>query len=106
MWGASPSHLDTEGSEAISYVNGQTIRDHVRLSLGGSPIRIRLSNLLGQGPGGRSGARGAARNRRRHTAGTDHAVNFNDQPSVTIPVGAQVVSDAIPLEVRALERSP
>jgi hypothetical protein len=33
-------------------------------------------------------------------------VNFNDQPSVTIPVGAQVVSDAIPLEVRALERSP
>ena len=35
--------------------------------------------------------------------GTDHAVSFNDQPSVTIPVGAHVVSDAIPLEVSALD---
>jgi lysophospholipase L1-like esterase len=104
VWGASPSHLDTEGSEAISYVNGQTIREHVRLSLGGSSIRIRLSNLLGS----RELVVGAVHVALHGTGagtlpGTDHAVNFNDQPSVTIPVGAQVVSDAIPLEVRALE---
>ena len=104
VWGASPSHLDTEGSEAISYVNGQTIRDHARLSLGGSQIRIRLSNLLGS----RDLVVGAVHVAVQGTGagtlpGTDHTVNFNDQPSVTIPVGAQVVSDAIPLEVRALE---
>jgi lysophospholipase L1-like esterase len=101
VWGASPGNVDNRYGPSA---NGQTIREHVRLSLGGNRIRIRLSDLLGS----RDLVVGAV-----HVAlhagnastlpGTDHTVTFSDQPSVTIPIGAQVVSDDIWLEVKSLD---
>ena len=95
VWGASPS--DTQSGLGI---NGHTIREHVRLSTGnpGNPIRIRLSNVLGSN----DLVVGAVHVALHGTGagvqpGTDHAVTFSDQPSVTVPAGAQVISDAIPL---------
>jgi lysophospholipase L1-like esterase len=97
VWAANPS--DTTGS-----ANGQTFRERVRLSLGGNRIRIRLSNALGSSELLVGAVHVALHATDAGTQpGTDHVVNFSDQPSFTIPAGAQMVSDEIPLDVRALD---
>src|SRR5215471_9932581 len=103
VWGASASSLDCEGCAAFTHLSGKTVREHVRLSLGGNRIRIRLSSRLGGDV-----VVGAVHVALHGTGagtlpGTDHAVTFSDQSSFTIPAGAQVVSDDIWLEVRALD---
>ena len=96
-WGASPS-------DPADALNGQTIREHVRLSLGGSKIRIRLSNRFGTADLVVGAVHVALHGTGSGTLpGTDRAVTFSDQPSFTIPVGAQVVSDEITLTVEALD---
>jgi lysophospholipase L1-like esterase len=103
VWGATPSSLDCEGCPAFTHLSGKTIREQVRLSLGGSRIRIRLSSRLGGDV-----VVGAVHVALHGTGagtqpGTDHVVTFSDQPSVTIPGGAQLVSDDIWLDVKALD---
>jgi lysophospholipase L1-like esterase len=96
-WGASPS-------DPADALNGQTIREHVRLSLGGSKIRIRLSNRFGTADLVVGAVHVALHGTGSGTLpGTDRTVTFSDQPSFTIPVGAQVVSDEITLTVEALD---
>jgi lysophospholipase L1-like esterase len=96
VWGASPS-------DPGPTLNGQTIREHVRLSLGGDQIRIRLSNRFGTAPL----LVGAVHVARHDTgagivAGTDRTVTFGGEGSVTIPAGALAVSDPIKLDVESL----
>ncbi|HET9933395.1 MAG TPA: SGNH/GDSL hydrolase family protein, partial [Polyangiaceae bacterium] len=72
-------------------------------SLGGSWVRLRLSNAHGQRPlvvG--STHLGLQKSGASIVAGTDRAVTFGGQPSITIPVGAHVLSDPVRLEVAAL----
>src|SRR3954447_2783239 len=76
----------------------QTVRNIVHTSLGGTNLRIRVSNAFGSQAitFGRAfvGVRdtGAA-----VKAGTNRQVTFNDgQPSITIPPGAEVLSDPLP----------
>jgi lysophospholipase L1-like esterase len=96
-WGASPS-------DPADPLNGQTIREHVRLSLGGDKIRIRLSNRFGTGDLVVGAVHVALHGTGAGTLpGTDRTITFSDQPSFTIPVGAQVVSDEISLSVKALD---
>jgi lysophospholipase L1-like esterase len=96
VWGASPS-------DPGDPLEGQTIREHVRLSLGGDRIRVRLSNLFGTAPL----LVGAVHVARHDTGaaivpGTDRTVTFGGEGSVTIPAGALAVSDPIKLEVESL----
>ena len=90
-WGADPALPN--GPE----VTNQTIRQVVRLSLGGNALRIRISNELGSAPlvigaahvampGQESGSIDPA---------TDHLLTFGGRPSVTIPPGAPAVSDPV-----------
>jgi lysophospholipase L1-like esterase len=96
VWGASPS-------DPAAAMPGVTVREHVRLSLGGNRIRIRLSNRFGTSPltvgpvhVARQGSGPGI------VPGTDRAVTFGGDPTVTIPAGALAVSDPIQLEVDAL----
>ena len=96
VWGASPS-------DPAAAMPGVTVREHVRLSLGGDHIRIRLSNRFGTAPltvgpvhVARQGSGPGI------VPGTDRAVTFGGDPTVTIPAGALAVSDPIKLEVDAL----
>jgi lysophospholipase L1-like esterase len=103
VWGASPSSLDCDGCPNFTHLSGKTIREHVRLSLGGNRIRIRLSSRFG-GDVVIGAVHVALHAGGANTLpGTDRTVAFSDQPSVTIPAGAQVVSDEIALDVRALD---
>src|SRR5688572_11007021 len=87
-WGAAP---DSPGRA----FEAQTVRQVVRLSIGGSHIRIRLSNLFGSGPVTIGPVR---------VAGTDRAVTFGGKPTITIPKGRDVLSDALPLKVTGLQQ--
>lgn len=85
---------------------GATLRQTVRLSLGGRQLRLRFSNAFGREPlaittasvalplNGQAGT-GAIRAR------TSRAVTFHGRPGVVVPAGAQVVSDPLPYPVAA-----
>src|SRR6266545_4820927 len=83
-----------------------TLRQTIRVSVGGHRLRLHFSNAFGTTvlpitaaslalPAG--GAAGVS----TIQPGTAHPVTFHNQPSVRIPVGAQMVSDAIPINVPA-----
>jgi lysophospholipase L1-like esterase len=104
-WGASPLPPSPGAGPfpATPSFNDQTVRQIVRLSVGGSRVRLRLSNEYGA----KALTIGAA-----HVAltdgadklkpGTEKAVTFDGRPSATIPAGAPLVSDPIDLNVADL----
>lgn len=99
-WGAAP---DAARNSKDFLASDTTVRDVVHLSLGGSQIRIIVSNEFGTEPlvlGGASAALSAGADAIK--PGTSHAVMFGGHPGITIPVGALVVSDPIPLSVAPL----
>ena len=49
-WAASPEPADTDASEPLLNIENQTVRERVRVSVGGPQIRLRLSNEFGSAP--------------------------------------------------------
>ena len=98
-WGAPPALPN--GPE----VTNQTIRQVVRLSAGGTVMRVRISNELGTGPL----VIGAAHMAKPGQEGgsidpaTDHVLTFGGRPSITIPPGAPAVSDPVQITTKALD---
>lgn len=81
-------------------LKNQTVRMVARASLGGRELRIQLSNAQGM----RRLVVGAVhvaihRGGSSIVAGTDRAVTFAGRPEVSVPPGAIVVSDPVPLQV-------
>jgi lysophospholipase L1-like esterase len=96
-WTTSP--VVTEG---LAFEN-QTLRMIVRVSRGGSRLRVRLSNACGQAKLAVGGARVALHEKgARFVPGSDRKLTFGGADSTTIAVGALVVSDPVELEVPAL----
>jgi len=84
-------------------LNNQTVRMIARVSIGGSSVRIRLSNALN----GSSVTIGAARIAIREkesgvVAGTDRVLTFSGNPSATMYAGQMLVSDPVNLNVEPL----
>jgi lysophospholipase L1-like esterase len=80
-----------------------TYRNVVRISAGGTTVRVELTNEFGTRPL----TIGAAHIALSAGAGaiqpaSDHALTFNGQPAVIIPPGAPMFSDPIPMQVAAL----
>jgi lysophospholipase L1-like esterase len=84
--------------------NNQTIRMVVHTSIGGKSVRVELSNLRSTTPLS-VGAVDLAEQATAATAvpGTHYTVTFSHSPSVTIPTGAELLSDPIPMKVGAGE---
>lgn len=106
-WSASPQPTWAPGfilpSGAPAELREQTLRQVARVSVGGSRVRIELSNAYGDRPVTIGAAHIA------HSAGggaiesgSDRALSFGGQASVTILPGAPVLSDPVELEVAAL----
>jgi lysophospholipase L1-like esterase len=98
-WGASPAFPN--GPE----ITNKTIRQVVRLSLGGHSVRIRISNEMGTGPLVIGAAHIA---RPGPTPGSidpasDQVLTFGGRTSITLPVGAPALSDPVELDVKALD---
>jgi lysophospholipase L1-like esterase len=85
-------------------LKAQTIRQIVRTSIGGPRVRVHLSNLFGTEPVTigpvhiAAHATGSA-----IQAGSDHAVTFGGNSTVTIPKGADALSDPVSFPVTPLE---
>jgi len=101
-WTASPEASWGEefalptGTPAV--IDDQTLRQVVRLSLGGRRVRLQLSNEYGSEPL----VIGAAQVAPASTPGRGRAVTFGGQAGVVVPPGAPVLSDPVELEVAAL----
>jgi lysophospholipase L1-like esterase len=79
-------------------VTDGTLRQTLRLSTGGGKIRVRLSNAFGTEPLKLSGAHvalAAAPGSARIDPATDRALTFTGRSEVTIPAGAEYLSDPI-----------
>ena len=94
-WSASP-----QAASSPIKLNGQTVRQIVHLSIGGTRVRVRLSNAYGSD----SLHLGAVRVGLHSTgasiaAGSDRMLTFSGSESTTIPVGALAMSDPVNLRV-------
>lgn len=82
-----------------------TLRQLVRTSIGGSTVRLRLSNAFGTLPLTISAvnvARAPSPGSSRIDGSTNRAVTFEGRRSVMIPAGAEYLSDPIEMHVPAL----
>jgi lysophospholipase L1-like esterase len=105
-WGASPApqipEAEKRRAEHLVFEN-QTLREIVYTSVGGSSVRVRLSNAYGKQPVVISSAHLALRSQGSGiVAGSDRPLTFSDRTSVTIPPDALVLSDPVNLDVPAL----
>lgn len=83
----------------------ESLRQVVRISAGGSQLRIRLSNRYGTNPLRLTGATVAKAGPGASTkAGTTRNLTFRHQPSIAVPAGQDAISDAAQLRTVALER--
>lgn len=112
----APATMAIDGSKAAHWVgtwnaspqaawhpielNGQTIRQIVHVSIGGTRVRVRLSNAYGSDSLQIGAARvGLFRTGATIAAGSDRVLTFNGSESTTIPAGALAVSDPVKLRV-------
>jgi len=89
----------------VSAAKDTTLRQLVRTTLEGSRLRLRISNAFGRSPLAISGvhvARAVARNSSRIDPASDRSVTFAGSAAVTIPAGAEYLSDPVALAVPAL----
>jgi lysophospholipase L1-like esterase len=100
---ASP--FDTGRSQS-GFAN-ESIRMIVQTSIGGGLVRIRLSNVYGDRPliiGHATVARPATPSAANLDPRSLRPLSFRGRPTVTVPAGAEVVSDPVPLFVQPLSQ--
>jgi lysophospholipase L1-like esterase len=106
VWASSP----VQGTTSTTCPGGgggitnQTVRNIVFASAGGSSVRVRVTNAFGTSPLSVGAASVAIAGTGAATVpGTMRELRFGGQPGITVPPGAEAVSDPVPLRVRALQ---
>jgi lysophospholipase L1-like esterase len=102
-WAAGPTGPLAPADGGPTQYENQTLRLIVHTSIGGSQVRVRVSNTFGD----QSLVIGAAHVAVRQTGArivpnTDRALTFSGMSSFTVPAGALVISDPVDLGVPAL----
>jgi lysophospholipase L1-like esterase len=104
-WASSQQIPEPRNAAPAEDMHDATVRQIVRLTQSGPKIRVRLSNVFGTAPLRFSAihvARPVALGTARIDPATDRTVTFSGRPDVTIPAGAEYVSDPVDLPVTAL----
>lgn len=104
-WGASQQIPEPHNVLPPDYMRDATLRQIVHLSVGGSVLRVHLSNAFGVNALHFTSvhiAHPLAPDGPAIDPATDRALTFNGKPDVTIPPGAEYVSDPIDYTVAAL----
>jgi len=104
-WASAQMAPDAKNSLAPEDYPNATLRQVVRLSLGGDTIRVRLSNAFGTQPltiKAAHVAMSAALDSARIDPATDRPLTFSGRGQVTIPAGADYWSDPVTLKVAPL----
>ena len=107
-WAASPQQarpagLTGSGDPTVTGFSDQTIREIVHVSIGGSALRLHLSDAFSQHPLQVGEVTVAAEGSGAALAGPAALATFHGRRQVTIPAGGSVASDALRLPVRPLE---
>lgn len=90
-----------QGEVTTSLSSRYTVRNIVRLSLGGSTLRVRLSNVFSDGPISIARVTVAPAGAGAATTSTPRSLRFGGSGSVTIARGSAAVSDALAYPVAA-----
>ncbi|EGX58641.1 secreted protein [Streptomyces zinciresistens K42] len=101
-WSASPAGAEP-GTE-VRGLAGNSVRNVVHTSVGGTGARITLSNLYGQSPltiTHASIALSAGAGSAAAVAQTMRRLTFGGNPTVVVPPGQQILSDAVRLAIPA-----
>jgi len=99
-WAVSPEAADPDPDEWLLKIGGRTVRERMHVSVGGAAIRVQLSNAFGKAPvqiGSATIGLAAA------PAGVKHGslcvLTFGGRGAVTLPPGAPILSDPVPLGI-------
>jgi len=87
-------------------LSDQTLRQFIRLSVGGDRVRIRLSNETGSQPLVIAAAHLALAGREKGSIepSSDRVLTFAGSPAITVSPGSVVLSDAVDLEAQPLTK--
>lgn len=100
---AAPPRPPSNGAPGVVGFHDQTVRMAVRVSVGGSRLRIKVSNAFGSEPVSIAAAHIALRAKDSEIApGSDHAVTFAGKPGCTIGPGIVLISDPVAMTVAPL----
>jgi lysophospholipase L1-like esterase len=98
----APGAAPGRGPVALNF-NNQTLRQIVHVSLGGSRVRVVLSNAFGTAPVAVGGASIALRQKDATVvAGSNRPLTFSGSPTTKLSAGATAISDPVTLTVPAL----
>jgi lysophospholipase L1-like esterase len=104
-WGAAQQIPEAGNLLPPADMQDATLRQVVRLSVGGSSMRVRFSNAFGTQAlviDAAHIARSADKASARIVPGTDRVLTFDGRPTVSIPPGADYLSDPVALDAPAL----
>ena len=104
-WATSQQLAEPKNSLGPDDLNDVTLRQIIHLSIGGSELRVHLSNRFGTAPLHFTSvhiAKAASAASDKIVAGSDKALGFSGRPDITIPAGADYLSDAIAFPASAL----
>jgi len=104
-WAASQQLPEPQNALAADDLRDATLRQMVHLSLGGEELRVRLSNRFGTSTLHFTSvhiARVASQGQGRVDPASDRALTFAGAQDVTIPAGADYVSDSIAFPIPPL----
>lgn len=104
-WAASQQIPEPQNALPVAALRDATLREIVHLSLGGSMVRVHLSNAFGTEPLHFSSvhiARPVSAASSSIEPGSDRALTFDGSADVTIPAGAEYISDPVAYAVAPL----
>ena len=104
-WGASQQVLEPQNTLPADDLRDATVRQIFHLSVGGPALRVHLSNAFGTEPLHITSvhvARPLSPSSSAIDATTDHPLTFAGNAGVTIPLGAEFVSDPLEFPVAPL----
>ena len=104
-WAAAQQIPEPENSLSAVDMTGMTMREIVHLSIGGTTLRVHLSNAFGTEPLHFTSvhiARPLSAASAAINPASDRALTFSGKTDVTVPAGAEYISDPIAYPVTAL----
>ncbi len=100
-WVATWTTANVSGDEAPGY-SSRTLREIVHTTIGGSAVRLRLANTFGSRPLRLEGVSiGVQKDGAGLLPGSNRTVTFGGSRSISIPEGAEVLSDAVTMPVKS-----